>query len=300
MNERPTRSAVHDDSGTVLADPDPLVPLTAEQEERLRRAFEGAAAAPEESAEPLLTAADLLGVLNATGGGFRLSQEVLAAWLGRDEHLPAFRKKSFALDEVRAIAAKINADSSGYGSRMRLCAGRSHLRKLREYYERGCGLNTADATGRTALHVAAELEELDSIQALYDLGGGKELIIDARDKYGWTPLMSAAAYGKAASVRLLLHLEADVSAANNEGRTALHWAAAKGRVAVVRLLLAQPGVEKEAADRARWTALHCAAFSAQRPVIKMLLGSGANADARDMLGRRPAAYCDERVWARCA
>ena len=159
MDERPTRSAVHDDSGTVLADPDPLVPLTAEQEERLRRAFEGAAAAPEESAEPLLTAADLLGVLNATGGGFRLSQEVLAAWLGRDEHLPAFRKKSFALDEVRAIAAKINADSSGYGSRMRLCAGRSHLRKLREYYERGCGLNTADATGRTALHVAAELEE---------------------------------------------------------------------------------------------------------------------------------------------
>ena len=112
--------------------------------------------------------------------------------------------------------------------------------------------------------------------------------------------MSAAAYGKAASVRLLLHLEADVSAANNEGRTALHWAAAKGRVAVVRLLLAQPGVEKEAADRARWTALHCAAFSAQRPVIKMLLGSGANADARDVLGRRPAAYCDERVWARCA
>ena len=54
-----------------------------------------------------------------------------------------------------------------------VCAGRAHLHKLREYYERGCDLNTADATGRTALHVAAELEELKSIQALYDLGQGK-------------------------------------------------------------------------------------------------------------------------------
>eukprot|EP00636_Phaeomonas_parva_P017893 CAMPEP_0118866712 /NCGR_PEP_ID=MMETSP1163-20130328/10527_1 /TAXON_ID=124430 /ORGANISM="Phaeomonas parva, Strain CCMP2877" /LENGTH=327 /DNA_ID=CAMNT_0006801053 /DNA_START=170 /DNA_END=1150 /DNA_ORIENTATION=- len=304
---------IHDDSGTILADAEPVVPLTADQTEALEAALlqfsveqtveaaaeTGEAAGADEDAGPLVVRVvprgELLKVVNATGDNFAMTEAVLEAWLSKDAHVPAFAKEEYSVEEARAIVQLLNANSTRYGARLRLCAGRNHLALITEYLQRGVDPNTADASGRTSLHVAGELGEADSIKHLYDLAKGR-LIVDAKDKYGWTPLMSAAAYGKVSTTRLLLDLKANIGATNNEGRTALHWACAKGRADVVRLLLVRPKVPTKAVDLTGRTALHCAVFAGHANIVKILLEAKVDESVKDMLGRTARDYADERFW----
>ncbi|KAL4425173.1 hypothetical protein ABPG75_009189 [Micractinium tetrahymenae] len=62
--------------------------------------------------------------------------------------------------------------------------------------------------------------------------------VDARDRYGFTPLCQAAWKGQEDSVERLLGAGASPSAANKEGQTAAHLAAKEGDGACLRLLLA--------------------------------------------------------------
>ncbi|KAH8890019.1 hypothetical protein GQ53DRAFT_626756, partial [Thozetella sp. PMI_491] len=58
--------------------------------------------------------------------------------------------------------------------------------------------------------------------------------LEAKDKYGWTPLWRAAANGREAVARLLLDKGADLEAKDNQyGRTPLGSAATSGHEAVV-------------------------------------------------------------------
>ena len=61
--------------------------------------------------------------------------------------------------------------------------------------------------------------------------------VDARDNYGWTPLMVAARLGDAETARLLLDHGADVNVAATANYTPLHWAVALGRRDLFNVLL---------------------------------------------------------------
>jgi ankyrin repeat protein len=78
----------------------------------------------------------------------------------------------------------------------------------------------------------------------YDLAAIRRLVgdhqnVDARSKYGWTPLMLAASRGHQSVISLLLDAGADVNAVSeHHGYTALALAAQKAYVQVVEKLLA--------------------------------------------------------------
>jgi uncharacterized protein len=68
------------------------------------------------------------------------------------------------------------------------------------------------------------------------LNAGAEL--EAKDQYGATALIVAAAEGHTSAVTQLLKGKADVHAKDRNGWTALMWASSAGNVAVVEILKA--------------------------------------------------------------
>ena len=61
--------------------------------------------------------------------------------------------------------------------------------------------------------------------------------VNARNQFGWTPLMLAACEGNTAVVKKLLAEGADVSSINDVGASALCYAALNGECAVLEVLL---------------------------------------------------------------
>jgi len=108
--------------------------------------------------------------------------------------------------------------------------------------------------------------------------------VNAKDKDGYTALMSAAAQsGDAASVEVLLTKGADVNTKNQHGFTALMKATERGYTAVVEVLLAK-GADVNAKGDYDWTALMSAARFGDTTVVEVLLAKGADVNAKHKRG----------------
>ena len=101
--------------------------------------------------------------------------------------------------------------------------------------------------------------------------------MNARGKYGYTPLVNAAAGGHVDAVRLLLDEGAPPSLATDDGGTALYWAASEGHDSVVRLLLDR-GALVDAIRVRDWTPLTAAIYNGHESVALILLKAGARGD----------------------
>ena len=113
--------------------------------------------------------------------------------------------------------------------------------------------------------------------------GDKELLalliaagadVNAADKYGWTPLLSAAKDGHSECVKLLLAAPGiDVNKANKVGWTPLYGAATNGHSACVKLLLAAPGIDVNKEDKDGETPLYGAARWGHSECVRLLLAA---------------------------
>ena len=131
------------------------------------------------------------------------------------------------------------------------------------------------------LVVAAGQGDVAGVQQLLQKGAD----IEATDKWGITPLVSAVQNGKAEMVKLLLEKSAKISAG---GGGALLAAVELGNPAMVKLLL-DNGADPDASDGFD-TALLKAVNRRDNDIVKLLLDKGANPEVKDRNGNTALLY----------
>ncbi|HSP66327.1 MAG TPA: ankyrin repeat domain-containing protein, partial [Bryobacteraceae bacterium] len=146
-------------------------------------------------------------------------------------------------------------------------------------------LNATLPDGATALHWAANEDDLDTVSLLIQAGAN----VKAKDRYGFTPLYFAATNGSAAVIRRLLDAGADPNAADASGETALMTATRSGSIEAVKALL-QHGADVKAKDTVtQQTALMWAVRSNFPAAVALYLEYGSEINARTRTGKTPAA-----------
>ncbi len=107
---------------------------------------------------------------------------------------------------------------------------------------------------------------------------GASKSVNGKGPGGATPLLYAALYGDAASVKLLLDAGADPNIRNDAGASALMWAA--GDLEKVRLLVEHGADVNATSDAGRTPLLIAAGRFGNAAVVKLLLDRGANPSAK--------------------
>ncbi len=160
------------------------------------------------------------------------------------------------------------------------------------YLDLGIDVTTRDASGRNALHWAAEHNSINVAAYLLQKGipVHAKYDFDIWTGYGINALHIAASNGIGDFVKLLLEHGAIIDARDDKGRTALHRAAAAGYEDVVLLLL-EHGALVNARYDTSWlwstgtTALHEAVGHGYKNIAKLLIAGAALVDSRDPQGK---------------
>jgi ankyrin repeat protein len=133
------------------------------------------------------------------------------------------------------------------------------------------------------IHDAAQKGDLETVQAM--VKADPDLVF-SRDRYGYTPLHYAAAFGHTDIAKFLLDNKAQASAVATNGGTPLLAAAWKGHADVVKLLLSHKADFNAKAETGN-TPLHIAAQEGQQEVVALLLASGAGLTNQNNYGETP-------------
>lgn len=160
-----------------------------------------------------------------------------------------------------------------------------------------CSICQREYRGSSA-HYAAEDGIFLALQCFIDHRG---VSVHDRDKYGETPLHSAARNDDMAIIDFLLERGADPLAICKRGSIPLHCAAGAGHLEVTELLLSLPSKDQQvqARDRNGYSALHYA-VSRQGPQLKVnvnllhaLISGGSDITAVSCEGQTPAQRAKE-------
>ncbi|HEY7338378.1 MAG TPA: ankyrin repeat domain-containing protein [Bryobacteraceae bacterium] len=147
-------------------------------------------------------------------------------------------------------------------------------------------VNAAEPDGSTALHWAAQRDNLEIAEALIAAGAN----VKATTRYTITPLSTACINGDAALIERLLNAGADPNETVEEGQTALMTASLNGKVEAVKLLLSR-GAKVNAKENFRGqTALMWAASEGNAQAAEMLLEFGADVKAKSNNGFTPLLF----------
>ncbi|XP_068660288.1 protein VAPYRIN-LIKE-like [Aristolochia californica] len=165
-------------------------------------------------------------------------------------------------------------------------------------------INSADSTGRTAIHEASSRGHFEALEFCVHSGGDTNVA----DSGGWTPLHCAAAKGQLAAVEFLLEAAPFTKyAVTRDGKTpfslaveaaqdhlmdvlrlgdGLQRAAGLGDANGIRSCLSK-GAKVNGRDQNGWTPLHRAAFKGRLESVKLLISSGAQTEVVDDAGYTP-------------
>jgi ankyrin repeat protein len=155
----------------------------------------------------------------------------------------------------------------------------------------GANPTIPDTIDRTPLHLASESGDVRCVELLLDAGAP----VNARSYAGHTPLFEAASMGYAQSVATLLDRGgADPHIADPEGRQALHFAVSCEQSEVVRVLLGA-GADVNARRRNDGTPLKEALWLGFDEIAKTLVHYGA-----DLESARTFSGCLNHLGENCA
>ncbi|HEX5045607.1 MAG TPA: ankyrin repeat domain-containing protein [Gammaproteobacteria bacterium] len=152
--------------------------------------------------------------------------------------------------------------------------------------DRGADVKAEEGDGATALHFAAEGDDLGLIDALLLAGAD----VNAKTRFNVTPLELAAQNGDRAAIERLLAAGADVNAKSREGQTPLMTAARTGKLDAVKALLEHGATVDEIESFRGQTALMWAAGEGHVDVVTALVEAGANVNAKSKGGFTPLLF----------
>ena len=184
-------------------------------------------------------------------------------------------------------------------------------------------IDLTDASGKSALMVAAKAGNSELVKLLLDKGaqpektnnnGGNAVMfacikgdietvrlllsngvnVNARGSNGWSALMIASAKGHAEVVTMLLDEHADVNTVDVYDWTPLHRASFENNEQVVKVLLAAPQLKLDARDDQGATALHHAAIQGNLHISRLLIEYGASVQTVDLKGLTPENYAQQK------
>ncbi|MEN4923151.1 ankyrin repeat domain-containing protein, partial [Achromobacter spanius] len=128
---------------------------------------------------------------------------------------------------------------------------------------------------------------VDGAWKVFDvLAADKRTDVNAENPAGETPLMYLAIAGQTERARKLIARGANV---NRLGWTPLHYAASRGQMEMARLLLANKAMVNAPAPNGE-TPLMMAALSGRKPMVDLLIKSGADVTTQDTKGQDAAAW----------
>jgi len=145
-------------------------------------------------------------------------------------------------------------------------------------------VNAPLSDGSTALHWAAQADDLDTLGLLIGAGAN----VNAKNRYGVTPLHLAVSNGNAAIVGRLLKAGANADAVDASGEPLLTLAVRSGNIDSLKLLLERGAAVNAADASAKETPLMWAVRAHQRNAVEQLLSQGASVDAITRVGAIPA------------
>jgi ankyrin repeat protein len=167
------------------------------------------------------------------------------------------------------------------GTALKIAAFEGHDEVVRVLLEKGAKVDII-TQGETlykyqALHLAAKSGHVAIVQVLIDAKAD----VNARDEFGNTPIIIAAAHNHLNVVNFLLTEElVDVDAVNEGKINALHYAACIGSVEIVQSLLRRADVNALGGE-VKFSALHIAAEGNHPDIARILIGQNANIDLVD-------------------
>lgn len=151
--------------------------------------------------------------------------------------------------------------------------------------DKGTDVNARDKYGNTPLHAASEKGHSKVIELLVSKGAN----IIERNRLDNTPLDEAIVYGNLEACNLLLELGASVYDSKDLNHS-LQTATRQGQVKVVDLiinLLIKKGININTQNDKGNTLLHIAAFNAHVDVLKLLIEKGADTNLKNKKGNTP-------------
>jgi ankyrin repeat protein len=144
-------------------------------------------------------------------------------------------------------------------------------------------VNAPLVDGSTALHWAADRDDLESVQLLIKAGAN----VKAVNRYGVTALSLACTNGNAAMVEALLAAGADPNTELPGGETALMTASRTGVVGAVNALLKHGANPNAKESKYGQTPLMWAAAEGNVEAMQALIKGGAELNARSRMGFTP-------------
>jgi ankyrin repeat protein len=147
-------------------------------------------------------------------------------------------------------------------------------------------VNGSEADGSTALHWAAQRDNIEIVDLLVGAGANTR----AMTRYNVTPLSLACMNGSATIIERLLKAGADLNSTSKEGETALMTASLTGNVDGIKVLLVHGADVNAKEPNKGQTALMWAASAGNAAAAELLIASGADLKAKSKAGFTPLLF----------
>ncbi|HSU88745.1 MAG TPA: ankyrin repeat domain-containing protein [Terriglobia bacterium] len=189
---------------------------------------------------------------------------------------------------MKNLALFLIMATSPYGADLRLVQAvkNNDAKTARTLITQHVDVNSTDADGSTALHWAAQRDNVELVDALLTAGADAR----AATRYNVMPLYFACLNGNATIIERLLKAGADPNSTAEEGQTALMTAALNGNVSAIKVLLAHKADVNAKEPVRGQTALMWAASEGNARAIEALIEAGADVNAKSKTGMTPLLF----------